>query len=120
MIEIVLTGLIYVFAVLGLIVLFILLLSLVTRGFGSRKGRDRKGAAAEKTIENPRETGRQIQARGAEGKSDGDAEGTAEGDAESGIDPKIICAITAAIDAFERDGEGRRFKILSFRRVGRN
>ena len=94
MIEIVLTGIIYVFAILGLIVLFILLLSLITRGAGNRKVKEQKVAEVVKT--------------------------SADWGEESELDPKVICAITAAIDAFERDGEGRRFKILSFRRVGRN
>ena len=83
MTEIVLTGLAYVFAVLGVIVL--------------KTGNDDAEKSADERTE----------------KTSGDIDG-------GKIDPKVICALTAAIDAFESENGKRRFKVLSFRRVGRN
>ena len=106
MLEVVLTGLAYVFAVLALIVLFILLLSFISRLTAGKKHKAAKNVKGEVRITPVQDEKTQ---------PDIDEAGT-----EGELDPKIICAITAAIDAFERDGKDRKFKVLSFRRVGRN
>lgn len=96
MLQIVLTGLAYVFAVLAAIVLLITAMSAIGRG--THKPKRKKNELPKTEIK----------------KQDGpdiDRE-------QSGTDPKIIAAITAAIDAYENEGRKRRFKLLSFRRVG--
>ena len=121
MAETVLTGLAYVFAVLTAIVLFILLLSLITRSAGAAAEKKRiraeekareKREREEKKTGAPEPGGRTVLA--AENDPERSADGTA------GTDPKVVCAIMAAIDAFESERGRSRFRILSFRRVGRD
>lgn len=89
------TGLAYVFAVLAAIVLLITAMSAIGRG--TRKPKRKKNELPKAEI-----------------KQDGP---DIDRD-QSETDPKIIAAITAAIDAYENEGRKRRFKLLSFRRVG--
>lgn len=96
MLQTVLTGLAYVFAVLAAIVLLITIMSVIGRGTHKPK---RVKSDLPKT-ETKKQDGQNL-----------DREKT-------GTDPKIIVAITAAIDAYENEGKKRKFKLLSFRRVG--
>lgn len=116
MTEIVLTGLAYVFAVLGVIVLFILLLSLVSRAIENRKKKPVRVNKTRETTVVKVKTGNDDAEKSADERTE-----KTSGDIDGGkIDPKVICALTAAIDAFESENGKRRFKVLSFRRVGRN
>ena len=96
MMQIVLTGLAYVFGVLAAIVLLITVMSAIVRRANKLK---REGNALP-GIEKNRPAGSDIDRAHAE------------------TDPKIIAAITAAIDSFESENGPKKFKLLSFRRIG--
>lgn len=95
MLQTVLTGLAYVFAVLAAIVLLITVMSAIGRG--TRKPKRIKNELPKAEIKK-------------QDRPDIDR-------GQAGTDPKKIAAITAAIDAYENEGKKRKFKLLSFRRV---
>ncbi len=107
--EVVITGLIYVFAVLAMIVLLLAAFSLLSRRrVKVRKGGEQtRGVSPKKASELPEETG-----------SGADEDPAAAAD-DGGIPPEVVAVITAAVAACEEENGRRKFKVLSFRRQGR-
>lgn len=119
--EVVITGLIYVFAVLLLIVLLLVVFTMLSR---SKPGKRRApgngfGEGVDGAKESQEATGGADNAAGTAAITTGiDGSGSME-TGEGTVPPEIVAAITAALTAFEEDNGRRKFKILSFRRVGR-
>ncbi len=115
-VEVVLTGLVYVFAVLALMILLIAGVSLIVRAFERARGKKKVKIVAvpepkRREESNVNDTSRKHPVPDDAGK--GEAQ-SADNDAE------VVAAITAAIAAFQAEGRKPRFRILSFKRIGRD
>ena len=121
--EVVLTGLIYVFAVLALIILLLGGVSLLVRVM-SGAGRGKKLVKVTKkvpggAVETGKNAGEAARSAGENGSGTGEnaSSGAAEKQAGEG---ELVAAISAAITAYRSDGVRPRFRILSFKRIGRD
>lgn len=101
--EVVLTGLVYVFAILALIIVLLAGMTLVLR----RKTKVSKVTGV--TLIGPDNAG----------VTGNDPEGADGNAAKGNEDAQIAAVIAAAVAAYEADSGGSKFKVLSFRRVGR-
>ena len=115
--EVVLTGLVYVFAALGLMILLIAGVSLAVRAV--ERARGKKKVKRIVAVPEPK--------RGEEGSVDHTGtkhaapDDAGKGEAQrADNDGEVVAAITAAIAAFQAEGRKPRFRILSFKRIGRD
>ena len=114
--EVVLTGLVYVFAALGLMILLIAGVSLAVRAVERTRGKKKVKIVAVPESKHGEEgsvdhTGTKHAAPDNAGK--GEAQ-------HADNDGEVVAAITAAIAAFQAEGRKPRFRILSFKRIGRD
>ena len=116
-VEVVLTGLVYVFAALGLMILLIAGVSLIVRAV--ERARGKKKVKRIVAVPEPK--------RGEEGSVDNTGtkhaapDDAGKGEAQcADNDAEVVAAITAAIAAFQAGDRKPRFRILSFKRIGRD
>ena len=101
-IEVVLTGLVYVFAVLALMILLIAGVSFAVRAVERARGKKRVKNIVPVPDDTPRDGAKNEETR------------------SSGQDEEVVAAIAAAVAAYRDERTRPRFRILSFKRIGRD